>query len=91
MPEAKKINPGQSRGWFYKTNLGLLHPYKTTIQNRLMLPRKVGIAPIFEFLYLVRNQHFDSLAQFFLKEPRVKTHPRENVLCITKHLHIKKW
>lgn len=36
------------------------------------------------------NQHFDSLTQLFLKEPRIKTHPRENVLYIAKHLHMKK-
>jgi len=70
--------------------LEILSPYKTTIQNRLMFPRKIGVTPIFEFLYLLGYQHFDGLAQFLFKEPRIKTHPCENVLCITKHLHNKK-
>lgn len=65
--------------------------YKTAIEDRFVLSRKIGITPIFELLYFVCYQHFDSLAQLFLKKPRIETHPGKDVFYVTKHLHSKKY
>jgi len=69
----------------------MLSHYETAIQNRTVLKLIVGIAPIFELLYFIRYQHFDSFPQLFFKEASVKTHASEYLFDIIEHLHFKKF